>query len=461
MNTLWDSKILARITKGELNKDWTVSGFSIDTRSLKKGDIFCALKGTKQDGHIYLEDAFKKGAKSALISKSTKAVNGLPYLKVDNVLDALQKIAKQARLNSNAKFIGITGSVGKTGTKEMLRTAFNNIEEIYASEGNLNNHIGVPLSLCRMPKKTKICILELGMNKEGEIKKLSEICRPDTAIITAIENSHLKGLKTLRKIAEAKSEILLNLPKDGCCIFNLDTNYSELIYQKAKALKLKNIITYGRKNGANIKLQKIKVKENEYIIEASIFNKKVNWSMPKIGEHWVLNCLSVIAAAYFYKYDLNKVIKAIKTYKVPNGRGNKSRYNFKNKSFTMIDDSYNSSPASLKASLIYLKNTNSNGRKIAVLGDMMELGEKSLRHHLKLKDILLQTGVKVLFTKGRYMKELSKEMPSYVAKYHFDDIGELSNKFKKIISNEDIVLLKGSNANGLFKIIENLKEEIE
>ena len=135
MNTLWDSKILARITKGELNKDWTVSGFSIDTRSLKKGDIFCALKGTKQDGHIYLEDAFKKGAKSALISKSTKAVNGLPYLKVDNVLDALQKIAKQARLNSNAKFIGITGSVGKTGTKEMLRTAFNNIEEIYASEG--------------------------------------------------------------------------------------------------------------------------------------------------------------------------------------------------------------------------------------------------------------------------------------------------------------------------------------
>ena len=211
---------------------------------------------------------------------------------------------------------------------------------------------------------------------------------PDIAIITAIENAHLKGLKTLRKVAEAKCEILHNLPKNGCCIFNADTNYSDLILQKAKNLKLKNIISYGKKETADIRLDKIRIEHKKYIVKASIFGKVLIWKMPIIGEHWILNSLSVLGAAYFYNYDLNKITNGMSKFAIPKGRGNKKKYQFQESHFTIIDDSYNSNPASLEAALLDLRKIEARGNKIAILGDMLELGSKSLNFHLKIKKII-------------------------------------------------------------------------
>ncbi len=457
MEYLWNSETLRKITRGQTNKNWDISGVSIDTRNLKKGDMFCAIKGKNYNGHNYLRDAFNKGASAALISEEEYSHSDMPYLKVGNVIKAIQKIAKYSRSSSNAKFISLTGSVGKTGTKEMMRNAFGKVAKVYASQGNLNNHIGLPLSLCRMPKNTEICILELGMNKSGEIKRLSEICNPEIAIITSIENSHLSGLKTLKKIAEAKCEILLELPKNGCCIFNADTNYSELVYKRAKELKLKNIISYGRAKKANVKLENIKIEKNKYFIDAIIFDKKISWCMPDIGEHWVLNSLSLLAVAYFYNYDLNKITLGISNFRIPKGRGNKKQYKLNNKLFTVFDDSYNSNPASLKASLLSFSKINSSGRKIAILGDMLELGKNSLEFHLKFREIIIKTGIDVLLTKGKYMEEVFKIMPKDIESYHFENMDMLINKFKNLIANKDTVLLKGSNSNRLDQLIKNIE----
>ena len=453
------SETLKKITNGQINKSWKISGVSIDTRNIKKGDLFCALKGVNNDGHDYLLDAFNKGARAVLISKEVTKENKFSYLKVKNVLEALEKIAKHVRIKSEAKFICITGSVGKTGTKELFRAAFGKIEKIYANEGNLNNHIGVPLSLFRMPKKTNICVLELGMNKLGEIKELTNMCMPDIAIITSIENAHLKGLKTLRKIAEAKCEILHNLPKNGCCIYNADTNYSDLILQKAKNLKLKNIISYGKKETADVKLDEIRIQHKKYIVKASIFGKSLIWKMPIIGEHWILNSLSVLGVGCFYNYDLNKITKGMSNFVIPKGRGNKKKYQFQEIRFTIIDDSYNSNPASLEAALLNLNKTKAQGKKIAILGDMLELGSKSLNLHLKIKNIIVESEIDILFTTGNYMEELAKTIPFNIKKIHFKNIECIFKKFKEIISNQDLVLVKGSNGNNLYTLIKFIDKE--
>ena len=249
-----------RAKKAKLSKILKVSGFSIDTR-IQSGELFCALKGKNHDGHDFLNQAYKNGASCLLLSNTEKFVPSIPYIKVENVLDALENIARKTRKTINAGFIAITGSVGKTGTKEMIRFALKNVGKTYANKGNFNNHIGVPLSLSNIPDDTEYCILELGMNQKGEIKKLSSLVSPDIGIITAIENSHLKGLKTLENILDAKCELLENIKRDGCFIYNSDTNYSYKLKKKAESLNITNIISYGKNANPDIKLlEKIKLR---------------------------------------------------------------------------------------------------------------------------------------------------------------------------------------------------------
>ena len=233
-------KILKAVTKEKNKQDVKINGFSIDTRSIKKGEIFCALKGNNHDGHDYLNQAYNNGASCLMLSDTNKYIPNIPYIAVENVLESIEKIAEKTRKSINTRFIAITGSVGKTGTKEMIKSALESVGKTFANKGSYNNHIGVPLSMSNTPNDSKYCIYELGMNRIGEIKKLSNLVSPKVGIITAIENSHLKGLKTLENIADAKSELLNNIQKDGCFIYNADTNFSDQLEKKGSETKDKN-----------------------------------------------------------------------------------------------------------------------------------------------------------------------------------------------------------------------------
>ena len=455
----WNYEKLKQITNGTNNiniKNFKVTGFSIDSRSINKGDLFCALKGKNHDGHDFLFQAYKKGASCFLLSDANKNIPNLPYIKVDNVLHALEKIAENVRKKNKARFIAITGSVGKTGTKEMLKLALGNIGKTFANEGNFNNHIGVPLSLSRVPDNTNFCILELGMNKFGEIKKLSNLVSPEIGIITAIENSHLEGLKTLKNIAKAKSEILDSIQKDGCFIYNADTNFSENLREKAENANIKTIISYGKSKKANIQLlNKTKV-DNKSIIEARYFEEIITWKMPNLGDHWYINSLCILAIGKYFRINLNTLLTALEKFQLPKGRGNFLEIEKGLKKFYLIDESYNSNPASLSAALRQFRQMEISGNKIVILGDMKELGENSKNFHLNMKKCVEESYVDVVFTIGKFMKSLHQVLSSNIEKYHFEDISKLEKDIMKRVKSGDCILVKGSHSLQLYSLVKNI-----
>jgi len=372
-------------------------------------------------------------------------------------------MAQEARRKSKAKFIAITGSVGKTGTKEIFRTCFSKLKNIYVNESSFNNHIGVPVSLSRVPASTKFCMLEIGMNRLGEIKNLSNLVKPEVAIITAIEKSHLEGVKTLKNIALAKSEIIESLSTKGCLIYNEDTNFSKLLLEKAKKYNIENIISYGTKSSANIQLIECKTINNSYAIKVKYFGKVISWNMPLIGEHWIKNSLSIIALAVYLKLDIKSLVKELNLFKVPSGRGNLLKLKLKSKrnKFFLINDSYNSNPASLSASIENLSNITNKGKKILVLGDMLELGKESISLHIELKNKIENNNINLLFTHGKYMKYLNNISLNISKKFHIENLDRLSSILIKHIEDEDVVLIKGSNSMNLNEIVKKILVESE
>ena len=455
----WTFAELQKITNGSnspINESIKIKGFSIDTRSLKQGDLFCALKGEHHDGHDFLLKAYENGASCFLLSDTNKNIPSLPFIKVDNVLKALERIAKNTRKRIDARFIAITGSVGKTGTKEMIKLALSRVGKTFANKGNFNNHIGVPLSMSNAPYDSDYCILELGMNRKGEIKKLSNLVSPEIGIITAIENSHLKGLKTLKNILEAKSEILDNIRKDGCFIYNADTNYSEELKQKAEKINIRTIISYGKNEKSDIQLLNKKKIKDKYLIEAKYFKKKISWKMPDLSDHWYINSLCILGIGRYCGLNISSLLDSLENFKLPSGRGNLVYVEKWLKKFYIIDDSYNSSPASLSASLDKFNKMKFTGNKIAVLGDMNELGENSEILHLNMKKKLEKTNINIIFTVGKYMKKLSQELPSSIRKMHFEDIYELEDELKKIVCTNDCLLFKGSHSTELYSVVKKI-----
>ena len=461
MSILWNSSSLKELVNAHSTKEWQASGVEIDSRKIKKGDLFCALNGVNHNGHDYINSAAKKGAIACLISENLKDDNKIALSKVDNVLNALEKMAKDVRKRSNAKFIAVTGSVGKTGTKDMMQLALSKVGNTYSNESSYNNYLGVPLSLARVPSNIKYCILELGMNKKGEIRKLSKLVKPHVAILTAIEKSHLEDLKSLKNIADAKSEILENLDVNGCLIINIDTNYSEYIINKAKKLGIKNILTFGKSKMSNIRLVSYSFDKNKYLVQALCFGKKLSWVMPAVGEHWIYNSLSIIALSTYYKIDIKKILNSLSFFKVPLGRGNNIFLKYKNKNFLLIDDSYNSNPASLTASLKNFSKLKIRGKKILVLGDMMELGTNSIQIHKDFGVKIATFDFNILLTIGKNMYELNKLVKNIDDKFHNDNLNSISTKILKCLDEGDALLLKGSNSINLKEVINKIKKECE
>lgn len=442
----WTTKELVAATGGQTFGFSRVTGIGIDSRKVKNGELFVALQGERFDGHDYVEQALEAGASSAMVSRIPEGLpdNG-PFLLVDKTMVALRCLAKAARKNTNAYLIGVTGSVGKTGTKEMLRTCFSIQGSVHASAKSHNNDIGVPLTLANLRAEVDYAVVEMGMNHAGEIQEHSSLARPDMALITSIAETHIGNFASLSEIAEAKAEIFSGLESPGVVVLNRDSPFYPQL-RKASRQRASTCLTFGRAADATVRLVGCQRKGHQHHISASVAGKNIFYRLGTPGLHWVYNSLGAIACVYGAGGDVRKAAMNLENFRLMAGRGKSYSLQLGSKNFTIIDESYNASPASVSATLKVLKDTNpvGSGRRVAVLGDMLELGRHEQVLHAALSEDIVAARVSVVFTIGSRMLYLRDALPSSINSHHFDTAWAAIEPLVADINEGDVILIKGS-----------------
>jgi UDP-N-acetylmuramoyl-tripeptide--D-alanyl-D-alanine ligase len=453
---LWTSTDIITATNGQINhNDWTATGVSIDTRSLAPGDLFVALSGPNHDGHDHVAAAFTAGAAAALIHRAPSDTNG-PWVKVDDTVLGLEKLGQAARARSAAKIAAVTGSVGKTGTKEMLALVLGEQAPTHATQGNLNNQLGAPLSLARMPRDTTFGVFELGMNHAGELTPLTKMVRPHVVIITAIEMAHSEFFANTKAIADAKAEIFLGLEPGGVAILPRDNPHYAYLREKAKAAGVEHILSFGKHIEANARLLDFDLNVQSTSVLALVDDLAISYELGAVGQHWAMNSLAVLLAVKELGGDLIQAANRLAKMSPPKGRG--SRF-VSAQGVIVIDESYNASPAAMKAALTSLGAINpvSAGRRIAVLGDMLELGEHALELHAELADTIEEWDIDLVFTAGPLMYALHQTLDEDKCGAHAENSEAIVAPLLKALKPGDVVMIKGSAGSKMSKVVEALK----
>ena len=459
---LWSGIDIAKATNGQsLTTDWSVTGLSIDSRTLKPGELFIALQGLVQDGHRFIPQAIAAGA-GAILSQQPIDNPSVPVMYVANTLQALVKLGDAARNRSQATVVGVTGSVGKTSTKEMLRLVLSEDGQTHVSEASYNNHWGVPFSLAQLPPAAKFAVFEMGMNHAGEIDQLSNQVRPDIALITTIAEAHLAFFANVSEIADAKAEIFQGM-KQGRSIAILPYDNSEYtrLFLHAQKNSVKHVISFGQKTGADIRLKKIQYLPSAIEIDMDYFERPVSYVLPVTGDHWAVNSLAVFGAAAALGITDQKIIQGLQKFTPPTGRGQKLHITLAiNKRIILIDDSYNANPASMKAAFNVLQHsyTHTPGRRIAILGDMLELGDQSAMLHAELHQSILSNKIGLVFTCGPLMENLHQALPKEIRAQHYENSTLLADHLLSYIEDGDVILIKGSLGSRMKIIVNKLIE---
>jgi len=458
---LWTSADAARATGGRAVGDaWQATGVSIDSRTCQPGDLFVAIAGPNFDGHDFVSAAFAKGAVAAMVHRpQAKLAADKPLLMVDETLAALGRLGLAGRARSRARFLGVTGSVGKTGTKEALRLVLSTEAECFATSGSLNNHWGVPLSLARLPLAAEIGVFELGMNHAGELGPLSRMVRPEIAIVTTIEAVHLEFFASIEAIADAKAEIFEGMGAGGIAILNRDNGQFERLAAAARRRGLARIIGFGEHSEAAARLIDYRLEANASRVSADILGRRVDYRLGAPGRHWVQNSLAVLAAVAALGLDLGLAAGALGSLSPPKGRGQRRRIALATGgSFELIDESYNASPAAVRAALAVLAKAEpgSSGRRVAILGDMRELGAEGPRLHAELAAPVAKANVDQVLTCGPLMRELAAALPASRRGAHAADSQSLIPAALAAIKAGDVVLVKGSLGTRMAPIVEAL-----
>ncbi len=443
-NFIQNKIILGNIFKKK-NHKINFSGISIDTRTIKKDNLFLAVKGKKNDGNKFIYEALKKGAGCVVTSSRIKK-NNKKIFKIKNPLHFLNKFAKLKREHTSAKIVAITGSAGKTSLKNIIRDLLQNHGKTISSPKSFNNYLGVPISLSNLSFDDKFGIFEIGMSKAGEIRNLSKLIKPHIGVITNIGEAHLENFKDVTGIARAKSEIIENIEVGGTIILNRDDKYFKLLLKKAKAHKLK-ILTFGLHKNSGVYVKKIIKKNNKSNILINSFNQIIELETKDLN---IYNILASIAVLKELGIDISKVKKNFKDFDSPDGRGKKHYIKRYNKKFNLIDESYNANPLSVKNAIRKLSSIKKNNfKKYLILGDMLELGSQSRKYHEELSKVINKSDIDKVFIKGKKTiftyKHLNKEKRGNILQNNEDIDFSLSN----MISNNDWLMIKGSNATGL------------
>ncbi len=423
---------------------WAARGVSIDSRSVEPGDLFIALSGPNHDGNDYVADALAKGAVAAIASRD----DGLsPVLVVSDTMEALETLALTARDRSNARIAAVTGSVGKTGTKETLALALGKLGRVHKTTGNLNNHIGLPLTLCRMPADTEFGVFELGMNHAGELTDLSRMLRPDVSIITTVEAVHLEFFDGIEAICDAKCEIFKGMDAAGAAVINADHPLQARMVAAARSMGITRILDFGTKPDTSVRLIDHSLYAACSAVTAEVDGQIIDYCLGAPGIHWVMNSLSVLAAVKALGADPVATSAAFSEIRAPRGRGALIRVPLGGDAhISMVDESYNASPASVRAAISVLANAKPGpgGKRVLVLGDMLELGPEAEALHVSLRDDIEASDIDVVHCCGPNMTALHKALPEKVQGCSAMESADLAGAVAASLGAGDLITVKGS-----------------
>ncbi len=469
MSVLWSAAEAARGTGGRAQGDWQATGVSIDTRSLAPGDLFVALTD-RRDGHDFVAQALANGAAAALVSRIPDDVPAdAPLLIVDDVLAGLQALARAGRARSRARVVAITGSVGKTSTKEMLRVVLDRQGLVHAAEASFNNHWGVPLTLARLPPEADFAVIEIGMNRPGEIAPLARLARPDIAVITTVAPAHLEAFEDITGIAHEKASILDGLDPGGTAVLNADLPVSPILFDKAAACGAR-VLRFGAAEGCDFRLRRVTLHDDATVVQASAGDAAILFKLGTAGGHFALNALAVLATAAALGLDGAIAASDLGRWAPPAGRGTRQRVMLdivdERLSFDLIDDAFNANPASVSAALEVLAAARpedgigrvARGRRIAVLGDMLELGRTEIALHRAIAEDPSLADVALVHCVGPRMRALHDALPERQRGGWHETAEALAARAHALVDAGDVVLVKGSKGSRVSLVVDALRK---
>ncbi len=460
---IWNSEEIKKLNYGKVYGHWKSKGLSLDSRDVTVCQLFVAFEGQNVDGHDYIKSALENGASAFIGNFIPRDVDRdqLNCWIVDDVQTALEILASHNRKRLKAKFIAVTGSVGKTSVTNSVAKVLEGFGPTYSTKANYNNEIGLPLCLASMPLDTKYGVFELGMRGFGQIRHLTRFVMPDISIISKISPVHIELLGSLENIAKAKAEIFEFSKPNSVAIYNGDGEYSGILKGVAEQSGIKEIISFGEEDDNDIRLISSKQEKLNHV-QVRLFDEEIEYSLVARGKHRAINSLPVLAVVKALGLELNKALKILHSLSELKGRGEIGKIKLDDKEFTLIDESYNSAPDSLRSSLMVLNEfslESQSGKRIAFLSDMLELGAESEQSHKEIGRFIAKSNIDKVFAFGPAMKNLFLELPDSKKGYYFDSLAEMKLELENLISGEDIVLVKGSFGTKIYEIVELLKRK--
>lgn len=451
-----NSNFIKSLNYGKVIGNWCANKIQIDSRKVEYADLFVAFKGANHDGHQFIDDAFDKGAVAAI---TNKFIPNASLWVVEDQAKAIELIASKKRKESTAKFIGITGSVGKTSVKEALAIALASQGKTHSTFGNYNNELGLPIVLSSIEDDAEFCVLEMGMRGLGQIAELTKIAVPNVSIITKIAPVHIEQLGSLENIAIAKSEIFSNNAPNSSAIINKDDEFSDFLISQAKKYGVSNIISFGKSEAADFRLLEAKFTNTEARIKCLCAGELIEFTTKAVGEHHAINLMAVLAAVKAVGGDVKIAAQALKNFGNISGRGDVFEASYKGKQICIVDESYNSSPASLEAAIKTFADANFPGynRKICIISDMLELGENSALMHANFAK-KIPANIDKIITVGSLMENLAKALDPSLLLAHFENKDQLIDSLDQLISNQDVIMIKGSNGTKLHQLAALLRK---
>ena len=457
---LWTSAEIVAATNGRVGRRFEADGVSIDSRKIAPGDLFVALHGPNFDGHDFVAAALTAGAAGVLLHRLPSGIAAeMPVVIVEDTLEGLRALGSAARSRSRARIAAVTGSVGKTSTKEALRAALAPFGQTFASQGNLNNHWGAPLSLARMPRDAEFGVFELGMNHAGEIAPLSRLVRPEVSIITTVEAVHIEFFASVAEIADAKAEIMAGMAPEGAVVLPRDNPHYDRLVGHAQRRGITRILSFGADANCDARLIECSVSPNGSRVTAEVLGRRLNYALGMPGLHQARNSLAVLAAVGALGLDVAKAAATFAGLAALKGRGARERLNLAAGPITLLDESYNASPASVRAALSLLAASvpEGRGRRIAVLGDMRELGTAGPALHRELAPDLAASGVDLAYLVGPLMRGLHDAVPEGMRAGHWGESTAAIAPLMAALRAGDVVLVKGSLGTRMAPIVEALR----
>jgi UDP-N-acetylmuramoyl-tripeptide--D-alanyl-D-alanine ligase len=463
MSHLWTSEAMVEAMGGRPLGPMPegISGISIDSRTLKPGEAFFAIKGDTMDGHDFATAAVKAGAAVLVVAEGKLPALGrltAPMIVVPDVLAAMERLGLASRARSQAKIVAVTGSVGKTSTKEALRHVLASVGKVHASAASFNNHWGVPLTLARMPADCDYAVFEIGMNHPNEIRPLVRMVRPHIAVITNVAAAHLGFFRSLDEIAAAKAEIFEGLEPGGAALLNRDDPRWKLLEKMARTAGVEHVYGFGENARSTYRLVDFTLEADHSTVTAKIGGKEIVARVGAPGRHMVQNAVAVLGAAHLVGADVARAALALADLSAEPGRGRRHVLPHPKGPITLIDESYNANPVSMRAALALLKATPvpEGGRRVAVLGDMLELGAQSQKLHAALAEPVVDAGANVVLLAGAEMQNLAAALPQGIAVTLKASAEDLKPVLMQALKPGDVVMVKSSKGIGLARLVDAL-----